>query len=88
MSQIQRDHDVPTALLGDELLMISHEASRYFSLNGVGTRIWELLEHPTTPERITAQLVEEYEVSADLCGRQVSDFLDVLRKRSLVRDIA
>lgn len=82
--RIQRVSDTPAAHLGESLLMMSLEKGQYFSLNGVGTRIWELIENPTTPAALVEQLVSEYEVTAEVCAAQVNAFLTALRQRNLL----
>ena len=67
--------------------MMSLELGKYFSLNGVGKRIWEILEHPTQPAMIVRHLVEEYDVSVEMCAMQVDDFLQKLRERRLLVDV-
>jgi hypothetical protein len=84
---IQRTGDVPSAPLEDSLLMMSVELGRYFSLNSVAKRIWEMLEYPTQPAAIVRQLVEEYDVSVETCATQVGDFLKKLRERGLLADV-
>jgi hypothetical protein len=81
---IQRIGDTPTAYLGESLLMMSVEQEKYFSLNEVGTRIWELLENPLTPPALVERLVSEYEVTVEECAAQVETFLARLRDRGLV----
>lgn len=84
---IQRSGDVPSAPLEDCLLMMSVDQGKYFSLNGVGKRIWEILEVPTQPGTIVRQLVDEYDVPAETCAVQVDDFLKKLRERGLLVDV-
>jgi hypothetical protein len=85
---IQRSLETPAAYLGDSLLMMSVEKGQYFSLNGVGTRIWELLENPTTEAALVEQLAAEYEVTAEVCAVQLVAFLAALRQRELLADAA
>ena len=84
--RIQRTCDTPAAYLGESLLIMSVEKGQYFSLNGVGTRIWELVENPTTQNALVQQLITEYEVTAEVCAAQVAAFLAALRQRDLLRD--
>ena len=64
--------------------MMSVVQGRYFSLNSVASRIWELLEHPTTPEAIIASLISEYDISPDACAAEVAGFLTALREHHLL----
>jgi hypothetical protein len=81
---IQRHTGTPGAYVGDALLMMSVVQGRYFSLNAVASRIWELLEHPTTPEKIISSLLSEYDISPDVCATEVAGFLTVLREHHLL----
>jgi hypothetical protein len=85
---IQRAGDVFTAVVDDTLLMMSVEKGQYFSLSGVGARIWELLEQPTTEAAIVEQLLAEYEVAPEDCAHQVAEFLSGLREGGLLAESA
>jgi len=48
--------------LATESIMLDLQSENYFSLDDVGTRMWQLLsEHPET-ETVVARLLEEYDV--------------------------
>lgn len=68
--------------------MMSLKLGRYFMLDSVAKRIWELLEYPTQPSAIVGQLVEEYDVTGEVCAGQVAEFLHRLRERGLLADVA
>jgi hypothetical protein len=68
--------------------MMSLERGQYFSLNGVASRIWELLEEPVEPEAIAARLTAEYDVPAATCAAQLENFLQLLRDRGMLIDVA
>lgn len=70
--------------VGDELLMMSVELGKYFNLNPVGTRIWELLESPRTVDDLVEALTGEYDVSADTARSEVERFLSALEERKLL----
>ncbi|GEM_PF-2072430 len=41
--------------------------SRYFSINPVDTRIWELLENPISFDKLVASLIGEHDVPVEIC---------------------
>ncbi len=84
---IRRVGGVPSAPLEGHLLMMSLDLGKYFSLNSVGKRIWEILEYPTQPDTIVRLLVEEYDVPVQTCARQVDDFLRKLGEYGLLADV-
>lgn len=73
-----------TAAVGDELLMMSAAEGKYFNLNDVGTRIWELLAQPVSADGIVAALIAEYDTDADTARAEVVEFLSALRERGLL----
>ena len=48
-----------------EMVVLDLKREEYFSLNEVGTRVWQLLETDTSLQHAHAQLCEEYDVSPD-----------------------
>jgi len=70
--------------LQDELVMMDIDQGKYFSLNPVATRIWDLLERLRTPEELCSQLTDEYEVDIKVCIADVEDLLDEMVKLGLV----
>lgn len=81
---VRRADGLLAAAVSDELLMMSVELGRYFNLNAVGARIWELLETPRTVDGLVAALTAEYDVAPDTARQEVERFLDALRERGLL----
>lgn len=73
--------------LHDELVMMDLDQGKYFSLNSVATRIWELLERPMLPVELSTLLVEEYEIGMDQCREEVNAFLAEMVKLGIVKNI-
>lgn len=86
--RIQRTGDQSAAYIDKTLLMMDVQKGQYFSLNAMATRIWELLEHPTTRVELVAQLLAEYEVTEEVCGTELDTFLAELRKHKLLGEVA
>lgn len=80
----RRTDRILTAAVGDELLMMSAAEGKYFNLNDVGTRIWELLAEPASVEGLVTALTNEYAVDAATARAQVLEFLSALRTRGLL----
>jgi hypothetical protein len=51
-----------------------------YTLNNVGSRIWELLDGGTTVEKIAAALVREYEVEYPQAEADVIEFLEQMKE--------
>jgi hypothetical protein len=72
----------------EEAVMMSVVAGRYYGLNAVGTRIWDLLERPMTIAELCAQLCEEFEVEAQTCEAEVLKFVNELIANGIVHEAA
>jgi Coenzyme PQQ synthesis protein D (PqqD) len=75
---VRRQGDWLSAKVGDELVMMSAEKGNYIGLNGVGARIWELIETPQEVGTVCAQLQDEFEVESATCRAEVETFLNEL----------
>lgn len=69
---------------GDQTVALDIRASRYFSLNGAGTQLWEVLAEGAPPERLANILVAEHGASEDVAQRDVNLFLDALEQHGLL----
>jgi hypothetical protein len=56
-----------------------------YVLNPVGSRVWELLQSPTTADRIAGTLAAEFAVSMECASADVLEFLDALGSRGLIQ---
>jgi hypothetical protein len=78
--------DEPVAVEVDRtVVMMSLAEGMYFGLEGVGPRIWALLERPRSASELADQLAGEFEVDPDTCLRDVCGFLDELRQAKLIQ---
>lgn len=82
---IEKKQDIISSVMDDETVMMSIENSEYYGLNPVGSRIWELLDQPRTVAGICDILVEEYDVPAEECQREVKEFVEKLLEKKLVK---
>ena len=73
-----------TAAVDDELVMLDPRQSRYFGLDAIGHRIWELLEGPRSVDALCSALQDEFEVTAEACRADVLAFLQDLTDAELV----
>jgi hypothetical protein len=76
-------HQVSCDLAG-EVVILNLQDGVYYGLNAVGARIWGLLEQPRSVEEIHAVLLEEYDIDAAVCEKQVAAVLNDLAAHGLV----
>lgn len=70
--------------LDDFQVMMHLERGKYFGLNPVGKRIWELIEVPKNVDELTQLLMEEYQVSESQCRQEVEEFLGKAFQREII----
>jgi Coenzyme PQQ synthesis protein D (PqqD) len=86
---LSRNGDILHAPVGsEEAVMMNVTAGRYYGLNAVGLRIWELLETPKTIAEICAQICEEFDVDAQTCEAAVLKFVQDLIDNRIAHDAA
>jgi hypothetical protein len=86
---LSRNGDILHASVGsEETVMMNVAAGRYYGLNAVASRIWELLETPKTITLLCAQIYEEFEVDAQTCEAEVLKFVRDLSDNGLVHEAA
>jgi hypothetical protein len=74
-SLIIRRDDIPTASIDGEVGMMNVEKGKYFSLDAIGSKIWELLKSEKNIKQIVIELVKEYDVDFDTCSNDVLELV-------------
>lgn len=75
--------DVVSEVLDGEAVVLNLRTGVYYTLNGTGTRLWELLQQKSVPEA-RAQMLAEFEVEPDALDADIGRLLDDLAARGLV----
>lgn len=83
-AKYSRNSKTISGRLHDELVMMDLEQGKYFSLNPVATRVWDLLEKPMDSAEICSVLMDEYDVNAEQCVIEVEELLEEMGKLGLV----
>jgi len=76
--------------LGDDTVILNLKAGLYFSLDNVGTVIWQLIQQPKSVKELRAVILETFEVAPEVCERDLRALLQELVGKNLVeiRDAA
>lgn len=75
---IHRARNLVSAELDGQVVLMCVASGRYYSVDPVGTRIWELLAEPRCPAQLEALLLEEFEINPEICRRDVDAFLETM----------
>lgn len=67
-----------------ETVLLDMDGENYFGLNTVGTRIWQLLPEPRSPEEIFSILILEYDVEEERLKADIAGIIEQLLTNGLV----
>lgn len=81
---LRRSDDPVAAAVDGQVVMMSLSQGRYFGLDTVGSRVWELLAAPIRIADLLTQLQADYDVDAETCARDTLPFLTELVSQRLV----
>ncbi len=70
--------------IDDDLVMMDSDQGRYFGLNPVARKIWELLEQPLTQEALVEKLVAVYDITPEQCSQDIAPFILQLTENKLI----
>ena len=59
----------------DEVVIVSLDEGKFFSLKDTGLAIWQKIDGTRTHEQIVAELAEEYDAALDQLTRDLDGFL-------------
>lgn len=81
---VAQDSEPVVARLDSDVAMLSEREGAYFGLNGVGSKIRELIAQPRRVGDICQSLSALYDVDDATLMREVTEFLQRLMARKLV----
>ena len=84
---VKRNNEVFANEIDGEAVMMNIQTGKYYGLDEIGSRIWELLEHKIQVKEIIEQLQKEYDVSEQQCKRDVLNLLNELKTNQLIEVI-
>lgn len=83
-STVVRAKDQVSCDLVGEAVILNLKSGVYYGLNPVGARIWELIQEPRTVSAVLDVILEQYNVEAERCERDLFALLDDLAARDLI----
>ena len=84
-TNISRSPDQVSTVLQGEVVILNVKSSKYYNLNPVGSRIWELLEQPNGFISIVDAIIAEYNVERDRCESDVTNILRAMYEAGLIQ---
>ena len=77
--------DQVSADLEGETVILHLGRGEYFSLNDVGSRIWDLIQEPKVVSEVRDTILSEYDVEPEQCEVDVLSLLEALAAHGLVQ---
>jgi hypothetical protein len=81
---VKKSANQVSCVLNEEVAVLNVDRSLYFGLQGVGAHIWDRLEEPRSVAQICDDVVAHFDVTPELCSKDVCKFLDDMREAGLV----
>lgn len=73
-----------SAKLEGETVVLNFGDGMYYSMDEVGARIWELVQHPRTVADVHSTLLAEFDVEPERCRSDLLRLLEELRSLELL----
>ena len=72
------------SIVGQDAFLLNTKTNKYFALEEVGTRLWELLKDGNQLRESYQTLLDEYEVASDQLEQDVLELVNSLLENGLV----
>lgn len=83
-TQITAIREQVSSELVDEIVILSMKDGKYYGLNSVGARVWQLIQQPQPLSALCDVITAEYEVSREQCESDVVALLQDLAANNLI----
>ena len=81
---LDKNEDILSSKIDDEIVMMSIDHGKYYGLDSIGSRIWELLDQTRTLTEIIEILTKEFDVSKEQCSQDCYSFINDLIKKKII----
>jgi len=71
--------------LGEESVILNLKNSVYYGMNPVGARVWNLIQQQRSVAELRDAVMDEYEVEAERCEREILELLEKMRSEGLIQ---
>lgn len=80
----KRGEQVIAQKASNDLLLFNMDDGNYYSLNEIGSRIWELCDGNHSVSQLVAALAAEYDASDEVLEKDVAELLENLQSGKLI----
>ncbi|OPJ65050.1 lasso peptide biosynthesis PqqD family chaperone [Clostridium oryzae] len=83
-STVKQNKHINVTDCDGEKAMLSMKSEKYFIMNKIGSRIWDMISEPITVNDVILKLINEYHLDYNHCEEIVLEFLNLLDKEDIV----
>jgi hypothetical protein len=83
-SIVCQGNETLSSAIDDETVLLSIKNSKYYGMDAIASKIWNLTAHPIKVTDIIHILQSEYNIGEDQCAHDVLSFLQELFKEKLI----
>lgn len=84
-TMVQPSPRVAFQQIGDETVLLDLDTERYFSLDGIGAKVWQWIVEGLGTDQIEARLIDGYDAPAATIRADLAGLLAQLAEAGLVR---
>jgi hypothetical protein len=84
MSTFAVDPDVVAKRVGDSVALVQLRTNQIYTLNGTGSRVWELLAEGLDREAVERRLLDEFEVEPEELASEIDQAIAILLANQLI----
>lgn len=84
-SKLLLNQELLQSEIDGETIMMSIDNGKYYGLNTVASRIWEILKTEPLLSELVNKLIEEYEIEPTKCENETKEFLNNLIENKLIK---
>lgn len=84
---VARTPDMIASDIDGEVVMMSVSGGKYYGMDSIGSRAWELLDRPRKVSELCDLLCEEFDVEQEQCVQDVLAFLGELAGKNIIEAV-
>jgi hypothetical protein len=85
---VTQSPNLVTSKIGEEVVMMFLEKSAYYSLDEIGSYIWQSIQTPVQVSQLCHQLSERFEVKSEQCRADVLPFLNQIYQEGIIEIVS
>lgn len=84
-SVILRREDINVSDLNGEKVMMDLNGGKYFALNKVGSRVWDIIDNKISIGDVVNILMREYDIDEKICIEEVISFIKKMNNAKIIK---